>query len=153
MKLIDTDETILIVTGSDLPAEMNDRPTAYGLKREIDRLGEGRPWREGVVVSDRWFADHRVFHLCSTIVIGGPGVNAVAAALINELPALVARDERVFVQGSWDGETKRVSLWGADRMATCEAVETFLRDGYCAQFLNAAWRLKPSLSKPRFDLA
>jgi hypothetical protein len=153
MKLIDTDETILIVTGSDLPAEMNDRPTAYALKREIDRLGEGRPWREAVVVSDRWFADHRVFHLCSTIVIGGPGVNAVAAALINELPALVARDERVFVQGAWDSETKRVSLWGADRVATSEAVVVFLREGYCAQFLNSAWRLKPSLQKPRFDLA
>ena len=153
MKVIDTDETILIVTGSDLPAEMNDRPTAYALKREIDRLGEGRPWREAVVVSDRWFADHRVFHLCSTIVIGGPGVNAVAAALINELPALVAREERVFVQGAWDSETKRVSLWGADRAATSEAVVVFLREGYCAQFLNSAWRFKPTLQKPRFDLA
>lgn len=152
MKLIDTDETILLVTGSDIPAEMNDRPTAYALKVEIDRLGAGTPWREAVVVSDRWFGDHRVFHLCATIVIGGPGVNAVAAALVSELPTLIARDERIFIQGSWGGETKRVSLWGADRVATAQAVEAFVREGYCAEFLNRAWRL-PAVARPRFDLA
>ena len=150
MKLIDTDQTVLIVTGSDLPAEMNDRPTAYGLKAEIDRLGEGTAWRGAVVVSDRWYADNRLFHLCATIVIGGPGVNAVAAALVNELPMLVSKEERVFVQGAWDGESKRVSLWGLDRTATAWAVETFARDGYLADFLNHAWKMP---SSPRMDLA
>ncbi len=150
MKLIDTDETVLIVTGSDLPAEMNDRPTAYVLKAEIDRLGAGVAWRGGVVVSDRWYADNRLFHLCATVVIGGPGVNAVAAALIDDLPTLARLDDRVFVQGAWDGDEKRVSLWGMDRSATARAVEVFLRDGHCADFLNAAWR---SGAARRTDLA
>jgi hypothetical protein len=140
MKLIDTDETVLIVTGSDLPAEMNDRPTAYRLKGEIDRIGAGKAFRGAAVVSDRWYADNRIFHLCPTVVVGGPGVNAVAAALLQELPMLVQRDDRVFVQGSWDGETKRVSLWGVDRVATAQAVEAFLEDGLCADFLNRAWK-------------
>ncbi len=144
MKLIDTDETVLIVTGSDVPAEMNDRPIAYGLKAEIDRLGGTRAYRGAVVVSDRWYADNRIFHLCPTIVVGGPGVNAVAAALVEELPALVKRDERVFVQGGWDGDHKRVSLWGLDRRATAEAVRIFLQEGFCADFLNRAWRLQPA---------
>ncbi len=150
MKLIDTDETVLIVTGSDIPAEMNDRPTAYGLKAELDRLGAGVPWRGGLVVSDRWYADNRLFHLCATVAIGGPGVNGVAAALVDELPVLVRRDDRVFVQGAWDGEQKRVSLWGMDRAATAEAVEVFLREGHCAGFLAAAWR---SGAGRRVDLA
>ncbi len=150
MKLVDTEETVLIVTGSAVPAEMNDRPIAYTLKAEIDRLGRGHRWRNAVVVSDRWYADNRVFHLCPTIVIGGPGVNAVAAALVEDLPALVRRDDRVFVQGSWDGESKRVSLWGADRVATAEAVRVFLEEGHCAGFLNSAWKL-PAI--PRVDLA
>jgi hypothetical protein len=140
MKLIDTDETVLIVTGSDLPAEVNDRPTAYRLKAEIDRIGAGKAFRGAVVVSDRWYADNRIFHLCPTVVVGGPGVNAVAAALLQELPMLVQRDDRIFVQGSWDGETKRVSLWGVDRVATAQAVEAFLEDGLCADFLNRAWK-------------
>lgn len=150
MKLIDTDETVLIVTGSDIPAEMNDRPIAYGLKAEIDRLGRGTMYRGAVVVSDRWYADNRIFHLCPTVIVGGPGVNALAAALVDELPALVRRDERVFVQGAWDGESKRASLWGADRTATAVAVRVFIAEGYCADFLNSAWRLEPVR---RVDLA
>ena len=150
MKLIDTDQTILIVTGSDVPAEMNDRPIAYGLKAEIDRLGAGQPWRGAVVVSDRWYADNLLFHLCAAVVVGGPGVNSVAAQLVNELPTLVAQGERVFVQGAWDGETKRVSLWGLDRVATADAARTFVKEGYCADFLNHAWRLPDA---PRIDLA
>ncbi|MGA2384465.1 MAG: hypothetical protein ABSG61_13645 [Gemmatimonadales bacterium] len=141
MKLIDTDDTILIVTGTEIPAEMNDRPLAYRLKAEIDRRGEGRAFRGAVVVSDAWFVQNRIFHLCSAVAVGGPGVNALAASLVEELPMLVRRDDRVFVQGKWDGEEKRASLWGMDRTATAQAVEVFLKEGHCDAFLNAAWKL------------
>lgn len=150
MKLLDTDESILIITGSDVPAEMNDRPVAYALKAQIDRLGRNRPWRMAHVASDRWYADNRIFHLCSTIVVGGPGVNAVAAALVKELPVIVSKDEHVFVQGAWDSEQRRVLLWGVDRTYTAQAAEIFLSEGHCADFLNHAWRM-PAL--PRTDLA
>ena len=85
MKLIDTDDTILIVTGTEIPAEMNDRPLAYRLKAGIDRRGEGKTFRGAVVVSDGWFAQNRIFHLCSAVAVGGPGVNALAASLVEEL--------------------------------------------------------------------
>ena len=140
MKVVDTDETVLIVTGTDIPAEMNDRPIAYRLKAEIDRKGEGRAFRRALVVSDHWYAQNRIFHLCPTVAVGGPGVNGVAAAFAKELPVLMQRDERVFVQGAWDGETKRASLWGADRAATAEAVEAFLKDGMCEAFLGRIWK-------------
>ncbi len=148
MKLIDTDETILIVTGTEIPAEMNDRPLAYALKAEIDRRGAGTPFRKAVVVSDAWFGQNRIFHLCAVISIGGPGVNALAGSLVNELPMLVKRDERVFVQGKWDGEEKRVSLWGMDRSTTAQAVEAFLREGHCDAFLSATWK-QPAPRVPR----
>ena len=140
MKVVDTDETVLIVTGSAIEAEMNDRPVAYELKSEIDRRGGGRGFRRAVVVSDHWYAQNRIFHLCPTVAVGGPGVNRVAAALVQELPMLVQRGERVFIQGAWDAEPKRASLWGADRDATAEAVERFVGDGLCAQFLETIWK-------------
>ena len=140
MKLIDTDETVLIVTGTDIPAEMNDGPTAYQLKAEIDRQGGGRAFRLALVVSDSWYAEHRIFHLCPTVAVGGPGVNRVAAALAPELPVLYQRGESVFVQGSWDGERKRASLWGTDRDATREAVDTFVQGGLCGAFLARIWK-------------
>ncbi len=141
MKLVDTDETVLVVTGIEVPAEMNDRPLAYRLKAEIDRRGEGTPFRGALVVSDTWFAQNRLFHLCPAVAIGGPGVNALAASLVEDLPMLVKRDDRVFVQGRWDGEEKRASLWGMDRSATAQAVRVFLEEGYCDAFLRRAWRL------------
>ena len=143
MKLIDTDDTILVVTGTEIPAEMNDRPLAYRLKAEIDRRGAGRTFRGAVVVSDLWFAQNRIFHLCATVAVGGPGVNALAATLVQDLPMLVRRDDRIFVQGKWDGDEKRVSLWGMDRFTTAEAVDVFLTEGHCDAFLKAAWRLEP----------
>jgi hypothetical protein len=141
LKLVDTDETVLIVTGSDLPAEMNDRSTAYALKAEIDRLGGGGAgFRMAVVVSDQWYGANRIFQICPTIAVGGPGVNAVAAALVEELPELLRREDRVFIQGAWDGEMKRVVLWGMDRVATAQAARAFLDEGHCAGFLNAVWK-------------
>jgi hypothetical protein len=140
VKLLDTDETVLIVTGTEIPAEMNDRPLAYGLKAEIDRRGEGKPFRGAVVVSDAWYAQNRIFHLCPVVAVGGPGVNALAASLANDLPMIFRQGDRVFVQGSWDGEQKQVSLWGVDRTATAQAVEAFVRDGHCDAFLTAAWK-------------
>jgi hypothetical protein len=149
MKLLDTDETVLIVTGTEIPAEMNDRPLAYGLKGEIDRRGEGKPFRGAVVVSDAWYAQNRIFHLCPVVAVGGPGVNALSASLANDLPMVVRRDDRVFVQGSWDGEQKRASLWGVDRGATAQAVEIFVRDGHCDSFLKAAWKTAGREHLPR----
>jgi hypothetical protein len=140
MKVIDTDETVLIVTGTEIPAEMNDRPIAYRLKGEIDRRGAGLGFRRAVVVSDHWYTQNRIFHLCPTVAIGGPGVNRVAAAFLNDLPMIVQRGDRVFVQGNWDGEPKRACLWGADRVATAEAAERFVEDGLCSQFLASFWK-------------
>ncbi len=149
MKLIDTDETVLIVTGTEIPAEMNDRPLAYRLKAEIDRRGMGKPFRQAVVVSDAWFAQNRIFHLCAAVAVGGPGVNALAGQLVNELPMLLKRDDRVFVQGKWEGEEKRASLWGMDRVATAQAVEAFIGEGHCDAFLSAAWKQAGSGRVPR----
>ena len=140
MKLIDTDETVLIVTGTEIPAEMNDRPLAYRLKAEIDRRGAGMSFRRAVVVSDAWYAQNRIFHLCPVVAVGGPGVNALAGSLVSDLPMLLKRDDRVFVQGKWDGEEKRASLWGMDRAATAQAVEAFIGEGFCESFVRAAWK-------------
>jgi len=152
VKLIDTEDTILIVTGTEIPAEMNDRPLAYRLKAEIDRRGAGKTFRGAVVVSDAWFAQNRIFHLCAAIAVGGPGVNSLAAGLVEELPMLERRGDKIFVQGKWDGEEKRVSLWGMDRYTTAEAVEVFIKEGHCDAFLRAAWKTPPRVPT-RTDLA
>ena len=41
MKLVDTDETVVLVTGASITAEERDLPLAQVLKSEIDRRGDG----------------------------------------------------------------------------------------------------------------
>ena len=63
MKLLDTDETILLVTGTGIAAEERDRPLAYWLKGEIDQRGASHPYRRGIVVGDAWYVENRIFQL------------------------------------------------------------------------------------------
>lgn len=142
MKLVDTDETIVLVTGSDLRAEERDRPTAYRLKQEIDRLSDGQPFRRAVVVGDVWYLDNRVFHLNPTIAIGGPGVNGLAADLAQQVPVLWSRDQRTFVQADFDRDPKRALLWGMDAESTMVAVEAFVTQGFLADLLRRIWRFR-----------
>jgi len=142
MKLIDTDETVVIVTGSDIRAEERDRPTAYRLKQEIDRRSDGQPFRRAVVVGDTWFLQNRIFHLNPTIAVGGPGVNGLAAELSQTVPVVWSQDQRAYVQAEFDGEPKRAILWGMDAEATMVAVQAFMSQGFLDDLLRRIWRFR-----------
>lgn len=142
MKLIDTDETVVIVTGSDIRAEERDRPTAYRLKQEIDRRSDGQQFRRAVVVGDTWFLQNRIFHLNPTIAVGGPGVNGLAAELSQSVPVVWSQDQRAYVQADFDGEPKRAILWGMDAEATMVAVQAFMSQGFLDDLLRRIWRFR-----------
>lgn len=142
MKLVDTDETILIVTGTAITAEDRDRPLAYWLKDEVDKRGVGHTYRRAIVVGDAWYQDNRVFHLNPTIAVGGPGANAVAHAFVSELDTLWSEEERSFIQGDFNAERKRASLWGMDTAATAVAVESFVIRGYLDDLLQRIWKFR-----------
>ncbi len=142
MKLVDTDETVVLVTGSSLTAEERDRPLAYRLKSEIDRRGSGHAYRRAVVVADLWYQQNRIFQLNPTIAIGGPGANGVSNDFSEELPTVYSRDERVFVQADFETEPKRASLWGVDASCTGAAVDVFMTEGYLDDLLSRIWRFR-----------
>lgn len=140
MKLVDTDETVVLVTGSGISAEERDRPLAYWLKQEIDRRGAGHPYRRAVVVGDVWYLENRIFHLNPTVAIGGPGANGLSGELVPQLPGVWSQEDRSFVQADFDGEPKRACLWGMDLGATSAAVEAFMQRGYLDRLLERIWR-------------
>lgn len=140
MKLLDTEETIVLVTGSS--DAQRDRALAHWLQAEIDRRGNGQPYRRAVVTGDDWYLESGVLQQHPTIAIGGPGVNAVTQQFAPELPTLVNEDERVYVQADLDGEVKRVGLWGADAAATSAAVDAFVVHGYLDDLLRRIWRFR-----------
>ena len=142
MKLIDTEETIVLVSGSSLTAEERDRPLAYRLKSEIDRRGAGHAYRRGVVVADLWYQQNRIFQLNPTIAIGGPGANGVSQDFSETLPTVYSLDERVFVQADFEAELKRATLWGVDASCTGAAVEAFMTQGFLDNLLSRIWRFR-----------
>ena len=142
MKLVDTEETIVLVTGSSPAAEERDRPLAYRLKAEIDRRGAGHAYRRAVVVADLWYLQNRTFHLNPTVAIGGPGANGVSHDFAETLPAVYSQGEQVFVQADFEGEPKRAALWGADAAGTSAAVDAFMTEGYLDDLLSRIWRFR-----------
>jgi len=145
MKLLDTDETIVIVTGSTEAAEARDRPLAVWLRQEIDRRGEGHAYRRAVIVGDAGYLANDALQQNPTIAIGGPGVNAVTHEFVGGLPTVFSEGERVYVQADFDGEVKRAGLWGADAVATSEAVDAFVVHGFLDDLLRRIWRFRMEL--------
>jgi hypothetical protein len=153
-RYFDIRSTVLIVVGYGILPEEEDRPGAYDLKREIVSRGLGAESRGAVVVTDMWMVNQEMAELFPAIAVGGPGVNAFAAQIYEELPVAFTRDERVFIQMSRgqmsrgqmsDGQMsggpgKRAALWGMDQEATREAVERFVKDGFLDRFLDTVWK-------------
>jgi hypothetical protein len=130
---------LLIVTGSSLRAEELDRPLAYFLKQQIERvLKESNPpldpFQVCVVADLRWLHEKKLQAL-PTISVGGPGVNALARDWLEEVPVSLAVDEQYYIQMDPDLEESRASVWGMNNSTTQIAVSVFL-DRFLSRFLE-----------------
>lgn len=139
MAHLEINETILIVTGSELVPEEKDRPLAYRLKEQIDRRGFS-PYHRAIVVSDRWYLDNELFQICPVILVGGPGVNQVTGQIYKKIPVAWTDQGQSFVQITPAGTDAKAALWGMNQESTRTAVEAFLDRGYLDRFLWAIWQ-------------
>lgn len=137
-RYFDLRTTVLIVVGHGILPEEEDRPLAYELKRTVNARGAGSEGRAGVVVTDVWIMNNELGDFFPAIAVGGPGVNAFTAQIFEDLPVVVSRDQRLFIQMADQG--KRAALWGMDQAATREAVELFVGEGLLERFLDLVWR-------------
>lgn len=142
MKLVDPDETIVVVTGSTTAAAQKDAPIARWLQEEIDRRGGGLTYRRAVVIADERYVRTPTFHQNPTIAIGGPGTNDVAQHLTQLLPMVWTRDDRCFIQMGLDGRARQVALWGMDADGTRGAVEAFVEQGMLDALLERVWTFR-----------
>ena len=126
-------DLILIVTGSTLRAEHMDRPLAYYLQTQIEKLSDISSGCQALVVSDRYYLSHPDLHELPLISIGGPGVNRLAQKLLKKLPAAFAVEDRFYIQMDSEKEDRRASIWGMDNPQTQIAVVTFA-ERYLARF-------------------
>jgi hypothetical protein len=139
---IDVNQTILIVVGIDINPEEADRPLAYKLKSAIeasDNFGQ-HPFRKCIVISDALYKHDKLIQVCPTIVIGGPGVNAVAGELVEKLPVYLSKGNKYFIQLEKDFQDQKISIWGMDRESTAEAIDMFIANGIMDDFLKTIWK-------------
>lgn len=141
MKLVDHDETIVLVTGaSGHEADARDRLHALRLQEEIDQRGGGPSYRRAVLVGDAWYLESPRLHRHPTIAVGGPGVNAVAQEFASALPLVWQLEQEAFIQADLDGPPRRACLWGANSAGTAKAVEAFVTEGWLQALLDRAWQ-------------
>ena len=145
---IDPQTLIVIVTGSHLTAEREDRPLAYqleaGIRERLEaRFGPpvfGEPWPlSPIICSDIWYLNHPELRARPTISIGHPGVNALAAYLGDKVPSAYAVKDVLVVQCDVEMNELVASCWGENASSTATAVEAF-SDRYLTPFLKAAMR-------------
>ena len=137
-RYLDLRATVLIVVGHGLLSEEEDRPIAYELKRAINARAGGSEERAGVVVTDVWLMSNELGEFFPAIALGGPDANVFTAEIYEELPVVIERDQRVFVQMASEG--KRAAVWGLDAVATRAAAEAFVSEGLLERFLELVWR-------------
>jgi hypothetical protein len=145
MKLVDTDETVVLVIGASITAAERDLPLAQMLQAEIDRRGDGLAYRRAVLVNDTCYLENRPFHAYPTTAIGGPGANGVSQEFSSVLPTLYNRLEQVFVQADFEGEAKRAAVWGVTAGHTEAAVQVFMTQGFLDDLLGRIWRFRAEI--------
>lgn len=146
MAQVDISRLIWVVTGVQLNAELGDRPLAYRVEQEIRRLlremlpepaeGEVLPRLVPAVVSDVYYLNSEEAQERPVISIGGPGVNAVSNALLNDVPTAVAIEDALLVQMDVEMQDHRCCVWGMDHLRTVQAVELFIGKGYLEVFVR-----------------
>jgi len=142
VKLLDSRETVLLITGTSERAEATDRPLAQKLQQEIDARGEGHTYRRAVVLGDEEYLERPALHVHPTIAIGGPGANAVSQHFVGEVPTVWEEEDRLVVQVEVEDDRQRAALWGMDAAATAEAVDAFVSRGFLELLLDRIWRLR-----------
>jgi hypothetical protein len=149
MSEIYTERLIWIVTGVQLRAELGDRPLAYRIETELrQRLSGllGKPpdgqlprWSP-VVVSDVYYLNRDDVEDAPAISVGGPGINALSASLVNELPTAVAIENTLLIQMDLEMNDPRAAVWGMNHLETVRAVDLFIAKGYLDTFARGLAR-------------
>ena len=88
------------------------------------------------VISDVYYLNNESIQDRPLIAIGGPGVNMVAANLVEELPTAVTIENQLVIQMDVEMNDARCAVWGMDHLSTVQAVELFIVKGYLEAFVK-----------------
>lgn len=142
---LDPEQLLLVVVGAHPRAEVGDRPIAAWVRERMlawldHRFGsrdEGMHPCTVMVCTDVWYLNDEDLRECPVVSVGGPGVNALSAALGGRIPSALVIDDVLVVQTDTDFEELKACCWGMGTRQTAAAAEIFA-DKYLGGFMNAA---------------
>lgn len=134
---ITPDRLLLIVVGSGLEAEIEDRPLAHALAGRCcaaldDAVDGPAGTMRAVVCTDLWYLNESSVRTVPALSVGGPQRNALTAHLTAQLAGQLPR--RFGVEGQWviqtpdDADDLVVLMWGQTEDQTRCAVRTFAEE-------------------------
>ena len=151
------EETVIIVVGTSIVAELLDRQAAELLRDHIDQRGGQYPFRRGIVIThDAWYDRNEAVVIANNpvIALGGPKTNKLSAEFDKwkptppskegtyQIPATGPRIGTGFFRKNQAG-WPQVGLWGINRSAntTRETVEYYFKNEQgLAAFLKMCWK-------------
>jgi hypothetical protein len=153
-------DTVMIVVGNRIPAELLDRPVAESLRNVIDRKGGSEhPFRRAIVLTDSaWSAEAQNVSENAVIAIGSHQANELSKKLQEEHKAAGPNIFPIFRIAGRAGcyglflknaaGLPQVALWGEDANRTRRAVELYIEavEGL-DEFLSLVWE------RPRTEAA
>jgi hypothetical protein len=144
-------ETIMIVVGTTIIAELLDRAAAELLRDHIDQRGIPYPFRRGIVIThEAWASEAGFINNNPVIAIGGPPINKLTDEFIKWAPPSPGAGGKYGIAGP-GGRTgffrknsvglPQVGLWGKTANDTRETVEHYLKDEQgLSSFLKMCWK-------------
>ena len=144
-------ETIMIVVGTTVIAELLDRAVAELLRDFIDQLGAPYPFRRGIVIThEGWVSEAGCMSNNPVIAIGGPPINKLTHEFDEWVPPTHGAGGKYPIAGPGDRTgffrknpvgLPQVALWGKTANDTRETVEHYLKDEQgLSSFLNMCWK-------------
>ena len=144
-------ETVIIVVGTNIVAELLDRLAAELLRDHIDQHGGQYPFRRGIVITDQgWSTESAVIADNPVIAVGGPPVNKLSDEFDKWTPTPPSTEGKYPIPGTGartgffrknQAGRPQVGLWGHDANATRETVEHYLKNEQgLAAFLKMCWK-------------
>lgn len=144
-------ESVFVVVGTNLVAELLDRPVAELLRDQIDQRGGKYPFRRGIVITDQgWYTEAGVIANNPVIAVGGPPANRLTAEFDEWEPPQGSPKAKYSIPGAGNrigffrknqAGLPQVGLWGHNANATRETVEHYFNSAEgLAKFLEMSWK-------------
>jgi len=144
-------ETIILVVGVSMVAELLDRAAAELLRAEIDRQGGTYPFRRAIILTDQgWAAEAPHCGDNAVIAIGGPATNQLSHEFDKWARPADSREGKYSIHegealtGFFRTNAKgrpQVGLWGRTGGTTRNAVEHYIANAKgLTEFLRMCWK-------------